>query len=359
MRAIDSREEIAKIDKQNILGSVEALPDQCLHAWEDASKIQVPDPYKDINKIVMTGMGGSGLGARVIESLYSDKIKFPLVRINDYNLPPWVDEKTLVICSSYSGETEETIECARQAIFKKAKWMAIGGGNSLIKMAEEQNVPFYKINAKYNPSNQPRMAIGYSVVGQLILASRTGIFDFCKKDIDDLVNTMKDVQLKINVENVAGNEAKKLAVRMKDKIVSFVSSSHMVGATHVVNNQLNENAKVFSTDYQIPEINHHLMEGLSHPEINKTALFAFFVNSNLYPDRIQQRFSLTEDVAKKHDVEIYNYKARAKNELSQNFEFIQFGAYVNLYLSILYKQNPGPVPWVDFFKNKLGQPLGK
>ena len=359
IRTIDSREEIAKIDKQNILGSVEALPDQCLHVWEDASRIIVPESYKNINKVVMTGMGGSGLGARVIESLYSDKIKMPLIRINDYDLPSWVDEKTLVICSSYSGETEETIEGAKQAISKKAKWMAIGGGNSLIKIAEEHSVPFYKINPKYNPSNQPRMAIGYSVLGQLILASKAGIFDFCKKDVDDLVDTMKDIQSKIKVEIISGNEAKKLAVRMKNKIVTFVSSRHMVGATHVVNNQLNENAKVFSTDYQIPEINHHLMEGLSHPEANKIALFAIFVNSSLYSDRIQQRFSLTEEVVKKHDVEVFEYKAKAKNELSQNFEFIQFGAYVNLYLSILYKQNPGPLPWVDFFKNKLGQPLGK
>ena len=164
---------------------------------------------------------------------------------------------------------------------------------------------------------------------------------------------------KIKVEKISGNEAKKLAVQMQDKIIAFVSSSHMVGATHVVNNQLNENAKVFSTDYQIPEINHHLMEGLSHPEANKTALFAIFVNSSLYPNRIQQRFALTEEVVKKHDVEVFEYKAKAKNELSQNFEFIQFGAYVNLYLSILYKQDPGSLPWVDFFKNKLGQPLGK
>ncbi|MCX6705707.1 MAG: hypothetical protein NTV24_01200, partial [Candidatus Woesebacteria bacterium] len=195
--------------------------------------------------------------------------------------------------------------------------------------------------------------------GQLILASKAGLFEFGKKDIDDLVDTMKEVQLKIRVESINGNEAKKLAVRMQDKIIAFFSSGHMVGATHVVNNQLNENAKVFSTDYQISEINHHLMEGLSHPEANKTVLFSIFVNSNLYTERIQQRFSLTEDVVKKHDVEVFEYKAKSKNELSQNFEFIQFGAYVNLYLSILYKQNPGPLPWVDYFKNKLGQPLGK
>src|SRR4030065_1325904 len=186
MRDIDSREIIAKLDKQNVLGSVESLPDQCLHAWEDASKIEVPETYRKVNKVVMTGMGGSGLGARVIESLFSDTLKVPFVRVNDFNLPKWIDEETLVICSSYSGETEETIAAARQAIEKNTKWMAIGSGNTLLKMAQEHNVPFYQINPKFNPSNQPRMAITYSIVGQLILASKAGIIDFDKEDVDKI-----------------------------------------------------------------------------------------------------------------------------------------------------------------------------
>ncbi|MFH1863789.1 MAG: hypothetical protein ABIJ85_02695, partial [bacterium] len=244
MRTIDSRDEIAKIDKENVLGSIEALPDQCLHAWEEASKIEVPENYRQAKAVVMCGMGGSGLGARVIESLYRDSIKIPFIRVNDYHLPAWVDENTLVICSSYSGETEETIQNAKEAIDKKAKWMAIGGGNTLIDMARDHQVPFYKIEPRFNPSNQPRMAIGYSIIGQLILASKAGLTEFTKKDIDKITSSMRSVIEKIKIEIMEKNEAKKLAYRLKDKIVAFISAGHLVGATHVINNQMNENAKV-------------------------------------------------------------------------------------------------------------------
>lgn len=359
MDTIDSREKIARIDIENVLGSVEALPDQLLHAWQDASKVSVPDSYKNIKNIVMTGMGGSGLGAGVIESLFADSIKFPLVRINEYRLPEWVNEDTLVICSSYSGETEETIANAKEAIKRKAKWMAIGAGNTLIELATKHSVPYYKINPVYNPSNQPRMAIGYSVVGQIALASKAGLFAISFAEIKNVVADMRSVIEEIKVEVTRNNEAKKLARRLKEKIITFFSSRHMIGATQVVNNQLNENAKVFSATFQIPELNHHLMEGMVHPKINRSALFAIFVNSSLYPDRIQKRFVLTKDVIEKNYVETFEYKPRSRTKIGQVFEFIQFGAYVNFYLSILYRQNPAPLPWVDYFKTRLGQPLGK
>src|SRR3990172_8959407 len=126
MRDIDSREKISKIDKENVLGSVEAQAQQCLHAFEDASKVAVPSSYSDFDNVVMCGMGGSGLGARVIESVFAEEIKKPFIRINDFHLPPWVNEKTLVVCSSYSGTTEETVQNAKEADAKNAKWMAIG-----------------------------------------------------------------------------------------------------------------------------------------------------------------------------------------------------------------------------------------
>lgn len=359
MRTIDSREEIGKVDKQNILGSVEALPQQCLHAWGEVDKISVPENYRGCKNVVMCGMGGSGLGARVIESVFRDDLKLPLIRINDYHLPVWVDTSTLIFCSSYSGETEETIQNAKEAIAKGAKWMAIGTGNTLIQMAQEHKVPYYQIIPKFNPSNQPRMAIGYSIVGQLVLAAKAGLITLTLEEIKEAVGVMDNVKEKNKVEVVNHNEAKKLAVRMKEKIITFISAGHLIGATHVFNNQINENSKVFSVDFVIPEINHHLMEGLTHPDVNKTSLFTVFVDSDLYPARIRQRITLTKDVVEKHDVETFVFKPKSKTKLTQVFELIQFGAFVNLYLAIIYKQNSGPLPWVDYFKNKLGQPLGK
>ena len=174
---LNSIEEIKKIDKQNVLGSIEALPNQCLHAWEDTSKVKIPENYKEVENLVMCGMGGSGLAGCIVESVFSGSLRIPIVRVNDYNLPGFANNKSLVVCSSYSGNTEEAISNANEAINRKAKWMAIGTGGELEKLARSNNVPFNKIEPQHNPSNQPRMAIGYSLTGQLSLVSKTGLID--------------------------------------------------------------------------------------------------------------------------------------------------------------------------------------
>lgn len=353
---LDSREEIAKVDKENVLGSIESFADQSVHAWEDASKIDVPKSYINPKNVVMCGMGGSGLGGRVVESVFAHDLKIPLTRINDYGLPNFVDKNSLVICSSYSGNTEETISNAKKAINREARWMAIGAGGKLIEHAQINGVPYYRIDPLHNPSQQPRMSIGYSVFGQLILASKAGVIKLEKSDLDEAVESMKNVVEKIKVEvPTEKNDAKKLANMMKDKIIIYFAANHLLGGVHTVGNQLNENAKALSFDYSIPELNHHLMEGLKHPESNAKCVLVILTNSSLYPKRIQERMAITKEVVEKNGIETYEYKCSSASFLSQAFEFIQFGAYANLYLSVLYNQNPAPIPWVDYFKKKLSK----
>jgi glucose/mannose-6-phosphate isomerase len=357
MNILDSSEEIKKIDKANVYGSVVSLPKQCQHAWEDVENIEIKkEDYSQIENIVFTGMGGSGLTARVIESTFSDKLKHPFVRVNDYNLPNFVNSKSLVLCSSYSGTTEETLENVRQVVQKKAKWVAISTGGPLIEEAKKYSVPFYKIEPKYNPSNQPRMAVGYSIVGQLALATKLGIIDFSESDVDKAIKTMNEVISKntqdIKTEN---NPAKIIANKLKGKVIVLISAGHLVGATHVFNNQINENAKTFSLDFVIPELNHHLMEGLKNPETNKDNLFIIFINSKMYSERIQKRFEVTKDVVSKNNIPFEEINLNSGEKLSQVFELIQFGAFINFYLSMIYEQNPAPIPWVDYFKEQLSK----
>lgn len=172
MSILDSREEIQKIDESNVLGSIDSLAQQCEHAWEDASKVKIPDSYRNHNAVVFSGMGGSGLAGRIIETIYATQLKVPLIRVTDYHLPKFVNENTLVFCSSYSGTTEETISTTQEAIEKKAKWLAIASGGQLVEISKEQQVPYYQIQTTFNPSNQPRMAIGYSLIGHLVLAQK-------------------------------------------------------------------------------------------------------------------------------------------------------------------------------------------
>jgi glucose/mannose-6-phosphate isomerase len=353
---LDSLEEIKKIDKQNVLGSISELPNQIKHAWEDANKVSIPEDYKNISNVVMCGMGGSGLGARLIESLYSDSLNKPLVRVNGYNIPAFCDSSSLVFCSSYSGTTEETVNNVRQAIDKKCKWLAIGTGGTLLEFAKKNNVPYYKINPIHNPSNQPRMAIGYSVIGQLVLSFKTGLLVIEKSEVEKAYQSMIYTQKNVNVEVLSKeNEAKKLSAKLHNKIILFISGEHLYGAVHTLNNQLNENSKNLSFDFQIPELNHHLMEGLKYPTSNKKNVSVMFINSDLYSSKIKKRLSITKEVIKKNNISYSEYMIKAKDKLSQVFEYIQFGAYVNFYLAMLYGQDPAPIPWVDYFKNKLDE----
>ncbi len=357
---LDNIEEIKALDKENVYDSVVEFPKQCLDAWDSNQNLTVPDSYRDVNKIVMTGMGGSGLGARVIESVFGTDLPCPLIRINDYDLPAWVDEKTLVICSSFSGTTEETVENAKQAKEKGTKWMAIGTGGALIDYAKENNVPFYQINPTYNPSKQPRMAVGYSIIGQLVMTSKTGLITISKSEVDDLVKAVEEVQNGIRIDvPTENNEAKQLALKLQGKQVVFAVARHLVAAAHVAKNQMNENAKNFSSIFEIPELNHHLMEGLRFPATNKQDLFFLFFESDLYPERISQRVAITKDVVEKNEISHYSWKAKSSNKLSQAFELIQFCAFVNLYLAMINGLDPAPIPWVDYFKEQLGQPLGQ
>lgn len=340
---LDSIDEIKALDKSNVFASVENLFNQITHAFEEASKVIVPDIYQNIDNIIMCGMGGSGLAGRVIESVYND-LPIPLIRVNDYNLPAFVNEKSLVICSSYSGNTEETIENANQAIAKNAKWMVITASGKLLDLAKQHGVPFYQINPTFNPSNQPRMAIGYSVIGQLVLVAKTGLLTFTQDDIEKIVLAMKGIDVTL---------AKQMAKSLAGKVILYIASGHLVGPTHVSNNQLNENAKNLSFDFQIPELNHHLMEGLRNPIDNKEDFVALLIESDLHSERIKKRFEITKEVFEKNGIQTQSFKCLADSKIAEAFEMIQFGAYIAFYISMLNGIDPSPIPWVDYFKEKL------
>lgn len=339
------------LDSSNLYGSIIDLPKQCQHAYKATRNIVVPESYKTVNRIIMTGMGGSALGARIIDSVYGLTLPLPIFIINDYDLPQWANDHTLVISSSFSGTTEETLSITRQAIDRHCPWMAISGGGALHELALKHQVPAYKIDPVYNPSKQPRMAIGYSVIGQLALIAKLGLITLTQTEIDELILAMQQV--------IDKNNAPEVAQKFFNQQVIFVAGRHLTGAVHTIKNQMNENSKNLSHRYDLPELNHHLMEGLRFPASNQQDVSFFFVDSLLYSKRLRQRLQITQDIVAKNKIKSVTWTAVSPKPLTQVFEFIQFGALVNFHLSQLYKIDPADIPWVDYFKKQLGQPLGQ
>ncbi|MDZ7587515.1 MAG: SIS domain-containing protein [Patescibacteria group bacterium] len=341
-----------QLDTSHLYQSIVDLAKQCSHAYTQANELKItPQPVK---QLIISGMGGSGLAARIIESLYAPKLNVPFSRINDYHLPLWVNEDTLVICSSYSGNTEETLQTFQDALAKKCQIFIIGAGGELAALAQQNNLPMYKIDPVYNPSQQPRMAIGYSLIGQLVLVAKTGLLTVTDADLEQIKTTLTQV-VKTNHREIPtkDNPAKQLAQALHSQQVVMVAAQHLTGAFHVVKNQMNENAKQLSHRHDLPELNHHLMEGLRFPLTNPQNVAFWIINSQLYSQKLQTRVKLTRDVIQKNKIKVFEFSVTAPTKLTQVFELIQFGSFVNYYLTVLNGLNPASIPWVNYFKKHL------
>ena len=352
---LDSREEISKLDKSNVLGSVEALADQVRHAWEGTQSVKF-SPSGNIYNVVVAGMGGSALGADVFKHLYADRLPEPFEVYNGYNLPAYVDEDTLVILSSYSGSTEEVLFCAKQAKDKGAQVAVITAGGKLAEIAKTENYPTYLIDPVHNPSNQPRMAIGYAIIGLIGLLVKAGLVKITDAEIEEVITTIIRTAEKLGPETKqAENQAKILAYTCLERRPILVASEFLVGATHVATNQFNENAKLFADFKVVPELNHHLMEGLRFPASNIGSHVFLFFNSEFYQPRNQKRMKLTQEIVEQNQIDTLAVELQADTKLTQVFELISLMSYTNFYTAMLEGIDPCPVPFVDQFKEELGK----
>lgn len=344
---------MAKLDESNMISSIEHLGQQIDHAWKDIQSINF-SPTAEIRNVVVAGMGGSGLGADVIKHLFKDQLTVPFEVVHDYTLPGYINQHTLVLLSSYSGTTEEVLACAKQAEKHTTQIMVICAGGDLSRLAEEKGYPIYKIDPKYNPSQQPRMAIGYAIFGTIGLMSKAGVLSVTDAEVGETIATVSNM-VEVCKPEVSDekNPAKMLAFSMFDKRPVLVVSDFLEGVAHTAANQHNENAKMF-VDYKVlPEINHHLMEGLRFPNSNAHNHIFVFVQSKLYHQKNQLRLSLTQNIVEDNEIETLKLDLEAQSQLAQAFEMMSLFGFTSFYISMLEGINPSPIPFVDKFKAEL------
>lgn len=346
--------QIKKLDKSNLLESIELLGKQCEQTWREIKKLRMPKKYRNIENVVISGMGGSTLGGHIVQSLFANQLCAPLEIVRGYSLPGYIGPKTLLILSSYSGNTEETLAAAYVGQKNKAKIVGLTTGGQLANFLQRNNYPSYIFQPAFNPSRQPRMGLGYSIVGQMGILKQCGLLKVNNQEIKEVIEKLRILNYELRIEN-KNSFAKKLAQCLKGKIPILIGSEFLVGNIHTFANQINENAKCFAAYFELPELNHHLMEGLKNPSANPKNLIFVLFNSNLYHPRNQKRYKILKEVLQKNKINFIEYQPKAKTKTLQSFEVLLLGSYASFCLAILYDLDPSPVPWVDFFKKRLGK----
>lgn len=337
-----------------VADTIRSYPLQLKQSWEEIQQMYIPEEYKTVDNVVVSGMGGSALGARIIDSFVINKIRLPIEIFNEYVLPNYVNKNTLVIAYSYSGNTEETINATYDALKKNAKIFCVTTGGQLAEIAKKEKIPSYVFDPANNPSHEPRMSLGYSIGTYLSLFQKLGFITIDRDDIDEAVNSMYEFLTEFH-ENMGAdkNLAYKYADQLKNYVPVIISSEHLYGISYAIKNQINENAKTFALLFDIPELNHHLLEGLKNPSKIKTVLKFLFVNSNAYLDKIQKRYKVTAEVIEKNGYAYLMYSPRSETKLKQIFEVFILGSFISYYLAKFYEVDPLKIPWVDYFKQKL------
>src|SRR3989338_10773957 len=299
MKDFTNQQAIAKLDPQDTLGSTELLPKQLEKVWGEVQKLDLSLDADRVSNIVFCGMGASIYGALVLKAILGEKFAFPVEIISDYHLPLFVDSSSLVVLTSYSGSTEEVLSCAQEAKAKKAQMLVLTKGGKLAQFAKENNVPAYIFDGEVNPSGVPRLGNGYTILGLMGLLHKTGVVSLDVRLIDDAINMAHQIQESVK------SKALKDANRFLWKVPIVFAAEHLSGNAQILRNQFNETSKTFCSFYLIPDLNHHLMEGLQFP---KTNLQFILLDSPVYEKKIRTRVMLTIEAVKKNNHAIHGFQ---------------------------------------------------
>ena len=349
---------IKSIDKSNMFEVLKDFPLQVKDALRIANKYKLHNfNTKGIKNVIISGLGGSAIGGDLFRSFTQYEIKIPVTVNRNYSLPKFADSNTLVIISSYSGNTEETTSAYREAINAKCKIICITSGGEVKKIAGQN-----KHNCIIIPGGlQPRCALGYSFFTLLLLFVKLGLIKDRKEEINETVKILETESVEYTNLNPDKNLALKIAIDLKGKLPVVYSSADVMDIVNLRwRGQISENAKILAYGNLYPEMNHNELVGWKlNADILKKIVVVFLKDEN-DNERIKLRMSITSEIYKKYADNIFSLESNGKYKLGRIFDSIYLGDWVSFYLAILNKVDPTPVDVINYLKGKLDKiPMNK
>lgn len=352
MNVLDDLAAYQRIDPQGMLACIRDLPRQCRAAWQEAQALQLPDDYWDIDKVVILGMGGSAIAGDFLRSLVALESPIPIFSHRDYELPLVVDGRTLLIASSYSGNTEEVLSCFERGLGTGAKKVVITSDGELLTTARAKVVPVFV----FAYESEPRAALGYSFMPLLAVAQKAGIVADKNEDVDQAIAVMEGLAARIDeTVPLARNPAKQLAQKLHQRLPVVYGAGILAPVARRWKGQLNETSKMWCFYEELPEANHNAVVGYGLPkEIAARALVVFLRAPSLHP-RVLLRYDLTRTALEEAGVGSATVDAEGVSPLAQMMSAVLFGDWVSLYLAILNEVAPAPTPPIGRLKERLAR----
>ena len=347
---LDDPKVCRQYDPDDMLIHLHRMPELCQQAWQMAMNCDLPKNCSEVSKVVILGMGASAIGGDLVSNLVVSETKLPVIVHRDYNLPAFIDSKTLVIASSYSGMTEETLSSFEQALETDSKKLVITTGGKLKTMAEERNIPVFTFDYKA----PPRATLPFSFLPVLAFLQKCGFIEDKSADVAETVTVLEKLSRRID-EGVSllQNPAKQLANKLYGHLPIIYGAGILSEVAHRWKTQLNENSKAWAFYEVFPELNHNAVVGYRFPpELTNKIVVVLLQSTDLFK-RIRLRYQVTGRLLEQAKVSHQIVESEGASLLSQIMSLVLFGDYVSYYLAMLYRIDPSPVKAIDYLKGQL------
>lgn len=324
---------------------IEGFTRQLADALQLGRGVDLVRPGSDIRNVVIAGVGGSGIGADLVESLTFGRIPIPITVCKSYNIPQFVSPHTLFIACSFSGDAEETIEACNHAVLKRAAIIIISSGGRILDMAREQGLYHIQIPAELGA---PRANIGYLIISLFFALYHSNLVGaaFIKE-------TENAIEYLNRSEKAIQTEAELIARKLGGKLPVIYCDSRLVAMATRFQQQLNENAKHFAHVNAFPEMNHNEIVGWQFPEQVLPFLQVIYLYSDHDHTRVEKRMEICRELFERKSNPVIDIVGEGASLLEQYFYLIHLTDWTSYFLARLNQIDPDPVDAIEYLKAEL------
>jgi glucose/mannose-6-phosphate isomerase len=347
---LDDLEALRRLDRADMLGAAAALPVQVRDAWAISRSLTLPETHRAVHAVAVLGMGGSAIGGDLVRGIWGDRLRVPVEVVRGYDLPAWIGPTTLVVASSHSGTTEETIRTFEQAAARRAATAVISTGGTLLEVARRAKLPLLS----FPGGGQPRASVGYGLTLLAGLLERCGLLVLEDAEVDAAARDA-DARVAASVPDVAtaDNEAKRLAWAMVDRLPIVEASGFLGPVARRWKTQLNENGKTTAGWEELPEATHNAVVGYPQPDTLRDHLLLLFLESDRDHERDQLRARLSRELLDVSGIAHEVVRVTGEGRFGQALDAIVRGDFASVYLAALYGMDPTPVESIAQLKRAM------
>jgi glucose/mannose-6-phosphate isomerase len=345
---LDDFDAVKRIDRSNMLSFCVEAAKHYGNAAKLADRFDICFPRP--KRVIVGGMGGSAIGGDLLKDWARSRVPVSIEVCRDYSLPAYADQETLVLVTSYSGETEEALNVFLDAVKRRCMIACISSGGALQEYAEKLSIPHLLVPG----GMAPRATLPYLFMPLPAILEKVGLVSGLKEEYLETVSILKQVSAENSPNrSLSDNSSKKLASEIKGTIPSIYGFGIYRAAAQRFKTQINENSKNPAKWEFFPELNHNEIVGWERALEFAEVLSVIFIRDQLEPEEIRQRIEVTKDIVSHETRRLFEVWSRGKGSVAKMSSVICIGDFTSVYLAVLRGIDPTPVKTIDLLKGRL------